>query len=131
MSRSASIGQYYRRGPAAQHTRRMPTQRRAQILDLLRAHPNGMATLPLAQQLGVTIDSRQYRAIIDTLKRMVERGDVMRSQGERHSNVWALAPLFRDTAARPTRPISARGGAAELEQARARSAAATLSRSQP
>jgi hypothetical protein len=109
----------------------MSNQRRTQLLELLRAHPNGMATLPLAQQLGVTVDSRNYRAVIDTLSRMVGRGDVVRSQGARHSAVWALAPHMHDTAASPTRPISPRGGAAELEQARTRSAAATLSRSQP
>jgi hypothetical protein len=109
----------------------MSNQRRTQILELLRAHPDGIATLPLAQQLGVTIDSRKYRGVIDILGRMVERGDLVRSQGERHSTVWALAPHMHDTAAAPTRAISPRGGAAELEQARARSAAATLSRSQP
>jgi hypothetical protein len=37
----------------------MSNQRRAQILEMLRAHPNGMATLPLAQQLGATINSRK------------------------------------------------------------------------
>ncbi len=109
----------------------MPTQRRAQILELLRAHPDGMATLPLAQQLGATFDSREYRTIVDALNRMVGRGDVVRSQGARHSIVWALAPHMHDTAAPPTRSTTPRRGAAELEQARARSAAATLSRSQP
>src|SRR5260370_14713075 len=110
---------------------RMSNQRRAQIIELLRAHPDGMATLPLAQQLGATFDSREYSAIIDALNRMVGRGDVLRTPGARHSAVWALTPHMRDTAAPSTRPIGARGGAAELEQARARSAAATLSRSPP
>jgi hypothetical protein len=109
----------------------MSNQRRAQILELLRAHPDGMAALPLAQQLGATFDSREYRAIVDALNRMVGRGDVVRSRSAPHSIVWALAPHMRDTAAPPTRPIRPRGGAAELEQARARSTAATLSRSQP
>jgi hypothetical protein len=109
----------------------MSKQRRAQILELLWAHPNGIATLLLAQQLGVTMESREYCYVIDALKRMVERGDVVRSWGPRHSTVWALAPHMRDTAAPPTRRTGSRGGAAELEQARARSAAATLSRSRP
>jgi hypothetical protein len=110
---------------------RMSNQRRDQILELLRAHPNGMATLPLAQQLGVTIDSRDYRAVTDILRRMLGRGDVVRTPGARHSTVWVLAPHMHDTAAPPPRPTTLRRGAAELEQARARSAAATISRSQP
>ena len=109
----------------------MPTQRRAQILELLRAHPDGMVTLLLAQQLGATFDSREYCAIIDALNRLAGRGDVLRTPGARHSAVWVLAPHMRGTAAPPTRSTTHRRGAAELEQARARSAAATLSRSRP
>ena len=61
------------------HSRRMPNHRRARIVELLRASPAGLATLALAQQLGAAADSREYRAVIDALNRMVGHGDVLRS----------------------------------------------------
>lgn len=115
------------------HSRRMPNHRRARIVELLRASPAGLATLALAQQLGAAADSREYRAVIDALNRMVGHGDVLRSsRGARQvdsATVWTLAPHMREGAISPNRSINRRG-AAELERARARTAAVLQARSQ-
>ena len=94
---------------------------RGQILELLRAHPDGIATLPLMERLGA-----ERSALISVLGRMAQCGLVRATAGTAAASIWTIGPGPPLALA----PAPSCRGAAELERARARSAAMAQARSQ-
>ena len=95
---------------------------RQRVLDLLRATPNGIATLHLGTRLGI-----ERKALAGALRDLCRRGLLRGTAGTTPGSVWTAV-------ANPPRPVvpasSWRGGAAELKRARARSAAIVQGRPQ-
>ena len=91
----------------------MESPLRQRILQLLRAQPEGFATLSLVERLGT-----EPLAVANALHGLRRRGLVWSTAGTAPGSVWAAVP---DPP--PALASAAVRGAAEVERARVRSAA--------